>query len=65
MRKFILLASVAVLCSCGGGKSEAEKTEAASSKIRCDSIETVSIDSVTGTQTFLKVWRCDSGEVTK
>jgi len=63
MKRLILLSAVAALASCGGTKEE--KTVATPSKQWvCDSVEKVTIDSITGAQLFEKVAKCDSVEVT-
>ncbi len=61
MKKIMMLAIITACVSCGDSKKENEATtETPVSNIRCDSVETVNIDSITGAQTFFKTWKCDS-----
>jgi len=64
MKKLILLASVITCVSCGGTKEENTTNPTPSKQWVCDSVEKVTIDSVTGAQIFEKAEKCDSVEVT-
>lgn len=61
MKKLILLPILAAFVSCGGPKETENATPA--KKLVCDSVEKVTIDSITGAQLFEKVEKCDSVEV--
>ena len=63
MKKIILLAFVITLVSCAGAKKENETPPTPAKRYVCDSIETVTIDSITGEQIFEKKLQCDSVSV--
>lgn len=49
--------------ACNGSQKESETANTPSKVWRCDSVEKVTIDSISGVQIFEKVGRCDSVEV--
>ena len=64
MKKLLILASTLTIVSCGGTKEEKTTSNTPTKKWMCDSVETVTIDSITGAQLFEKIAKCDSVEVT-